>query len=539
MHEGARLALLAAAALLGGAAPEPGLPHFEQGKAHTALIVDGQPFVALALQANNSSNYPAMLPAVWLALDRAGANTLEMPVAWEQVEPAEGQFDFAFVDALLEGARSHDKRLVLLWYGAFKNTAPSYTPEWVKRDGRRFPRMRKADGSAHYVLSPLGRETLAADLRAFAALMRHLRGSDPQNTAILVQVENETGSYNLARERSPEADKLFNGQVPAELARAMRLSGTWSQAFGKRAEQFFTSWYFARYVDAVAAAGKAEKDLPMYVNSALGDAFSDEDGNVGPSGGPNWNALPVWRAAAPHIDAYAPDIYTRDPAAVAKFIERYSAGDAPLLVPEIGNAAEYARFVWPALGAGAVLYAPFGIDGTGYANYPLGAKQVDDRLIEAFAAPYRLLAPAARDWAAIARDHPVWGTARGKDAADQSATMGRWKITAQYARWSFGEDDWTWIERDPHPLADQPVGGMVVAQLGPDSFLLAGTDVRVRLALAAPARGESAQIIEAQEGHFDHGRWVMTRRWNGDQVDYGFNFGKEPVWLKVTMTSYR
>lgn len=503
------------------------------------LVVDGRPFLALAVQANNSSNYPSVLPSVWATLDRLGANTLEMPVAWEQIEPVEGHFDFAFVDALLDGARAHDERLVLLWYGAFKNTSPSYAPAWVKRDGKRFPRMRKGDGGSHYVLNPLGRETLAADARAFAALMRHLREADPENTAIMIQVENETGSYGLARDHSPEAERLFAGPVPGELAKALRVSGTWSQAFGKRAEQFFSSWYFARYVDAVAAAGKAEKALPMYVNAALGDAFSDEGGSVGPSGGPNWNALPVWRAAAPHIDAYAPDIYTRDAPAVAKFLERYSAGGAPLLVPEIGNAAEYARFVWPALGRGAVLYAPFGIDGTGYSNYPLGAKQVDDQLIAVFAAPYRLLGPAAREWAGIARDHPVWGTARGNDASDQSTTLGRWKVTAQYGRWSFGEDDWTWIERDPHPLADQPVGGMLIAQLGPDTFLVTGTDVRVRLALAAPAKGENTQIVEAQEGRFANGQWVMTRRWNGDQVDYGFNFGKEPVWLKVTMASYR
>jgi beta-galactosidase GanA len=531
--------LLGAALSLAAAPPETGLPHFERGKAHTVLMVDGRPFLALGVQANNSSNYPAELPTVWRALDRLGANTLEMPVAWEQLEPSEGGFDFTFVDALLEGARAHDKRLVLLWYGAFKNTAPSYAPEWVKRDGKRFPRMRKEDGSAHYVLSPLGRETLAADSRAFAALMRHLREADPQDTVILVQVENETGSYNLARDRAPEAERLFAGPVPAELGRALGVSGTWSQAFGKRAAQFFTSWHFARYVDAVAVAGKAEKNLPMYVNAALGDAFSDEGGDIGPSGGPHWNALPVWRAGAPHIDAFAPDIYNRDPAAVAKYLERYSAGGAPLLVPELGNASEFARFVWPALGSGAALYAPFGIDGTGYSNYPLGAKEVDDAVFQAFAAPYRVLGPAAREWAAIARDHPVWGTARGKDGADQSATLGRWKVTAQYARWNFGEDDWSWTQRDPHPNAERPVGGLLVAQLKPDEFLLTGTDVRVRFALAAPGKGESAQLIEAQEGRFENGEWVMTRRWNGDQIDYGFNLGKDPVWLKVTMASYR
>ena len=523
---------------VGSAPPDRALPHFEQGKAHPVLMVDGKPFLALGVQANNSSNYPAMLPTVFAALDRLGANTLEMPVAWEQLEPAEGAFDFSFVDALLAGARAHDKRLVLLWYGAFKNTGPSYAPAWVKRGGKRFPRMRKEDGTAHYVLSPFGAETLKADSRAFAMLMRHLREADPQNTAILIQVENETGSYGMARDHSPEAEQLFAGPVPAELAKALGIGGTWSQAFGPHAEQFFQSWYTARYVDAVAAAGKAEKALPMYVNAALGDAFSDEK-DIGPSGGPNWNALPVWRAAAPHIDAFAPDIYNRDPAAVVKNLERYSAGRAPLLVPELGNAAEFARFVWPALGQGAVLYAPFGIDGTGYSNYPLGAKQVDDAVFGAFAAPYRLLGPAARDWAAIARDHPTWGTARGKDGSDQSATFGRWKVTAQYARWNFGEDDWSWTQRDPHPNADKPVGGLLVAQLGPDEFLITGSDVRVRLALAAPGKGESAQLIDAQEGEFANGRWVMKRRWNGDQIDYGFNFGKDPVWLEVTMASYR
>jgi beta-galactosidase GanA len=208
-------------------------------------------------------------------------------------------------------------------------------------------------------------------------------------------------------------------------------------------------------------------------------------------------------------------------------------------VPELGNAAEYARFIWPALGSGAVLYAPFGIDGTGYSNYPLGAKALDDATLDAFAAPYRLLGPAARDWALIARDRPVWGAARGKDGADQSTTLGRWKVTAQFGRWNFGEDDWTWVERDPHPNANRPVGGALVAQLGPDEFLVTGADVRLRFALAAAAKGESAQLIEAQEGRFDNGQWVMTRRWNGDQVDYGFNFGKEPVWLRVTMASYR
>lgn len=514
-------------------------PHFAAGKASPALIVDGAPFLVLGAQANNSSNYPAMLDQVWPTVERIGANTLLMPVAWEQVEPVEGRFDFGFVDALLEQARAHDKRLVLLWFATWKNTGASYAPAWVKTDGKRFPRMRRADGGAHYALSPHGEETLAADARAFARLMAHLRERDPQHTVIMVQVENEAGSYELARDHAAGPARLFAEPIPGELARALGVARKpWAEAFGPRAEQFFMTWHLARYVDRVAAAGKREWAVPMYVNAALGSAFTDEQGDVGPSGGPNWNALPVWRAAAPHIDAFAPDIYNHDPAAAEKFLERY-ADPGPLLVPEIGNSADFARFIWPALGHGAVMFTPFGIDGTGYSNYPLGAKVLDEATLEAFAAPNRLLGPAARDWARIAADHPTWGAARGADGSDRETTFGRWKLTAQFARWAFGEDDWTWIARDPHPLKDAPVGGALVAQLGPDRFLVTGQHVRLRLALAEAQSGEQAQILSAEEGRFENGEWVMRRRWNGDQIDYGFNLGAEPVWLMITMGTYR
>jgi beta-galactosidase GanA len=531
--------VLAAALLALAAAPATAeAPRFAPGAARPTLIVDGAPFLVLGAQANNSSNYPAMLDLVWPAVERIGANTLLMPVAWEQVEPVEGRFEFGFVDALLEQARAHDKRLVLLWFATWKNTGASYAPAWVKTDGRRFPRMRHADGRAHSVLSPHGGETLAADARAFARLMRHLRETDPQHTVIMVQVENEAGSYGLARDHAPEPERLFAEPIPAELAQALGVARKpWAEAFGRRAEQFFMTWYLARYVDEVAAAGKREWDLPIYVNAALGNAFTDEQGDVGPSGGPNWNALPVWRAAAPHIDAFAPDIYARDAAAVERFLDRY-ADPGPLLVPEIGNAAEFARFVWPALGRGAVMFTPFGIDETGYSNYPLGAKALDEATLEAFAAPNRLLGPAARDWARIAGDNPTWGVARGADGADRDTAFGRWKVTAQFARWAFGEDDWTWIARDAHPLEDAPVGGALVAQLGPDRFLVTGQHVRVRLALAEARGGEQAQIISAEEGRFENGQWVMRRRWNGDQIDYGFNFGAEPVWLMIEMGTY-
>ena len=515
-------------------------PHFRQGSAHTAFIVDGEPFLALAVQANNSSNYPEMLDTVWPVMDRLHANTLLMPIAWEQVEPVEGRFDLTFLDTLVGEARAHDKRLVLLWYGAFKNTAPAYAPAWVKDDGVRFPRMRQPDGTAHYALSPHGEDTMAADARAFAMVMQRLSKIDRQHTVVMVQVENETGSYRLARDHADGPNRLFEQPIPQQLAEGLGIDrATWTEAFGPRAEQFFMTWHMARYVEEVARAGTAEWDLPVMVNAALGDAFTDEGGHVGPSGGPNWNALPIWRIAAPSVDAYGPDIYTSDANAVHRYLDRYGEGKWPLVVPEIGNAREYARFVWPTLGRGGVMFSPFGMDASGFSNYPLGAAELDEETLEAFAAPYRLLAPAARDWARIAMDYPTWGTARGPEDADQSHTMGRWKVTTQYARWMFGEDDWSFAGQTEHPLKDEPTGGAMLAQLDEDTFLLTGRNVRVRLALSNPMAGEHEQIIEAQEGHFENGKWVMRRRWNGDQVDYGFNFGEQPVWLRVKMGTYQ
>jgi beta-galactosidase GanA len=544
---GKRLAngLAAAVAALLLSAPAAGqaptdMPRLESRDGRHALIVDGAPFLMLGAQAHNSSNYPAMLPKVWPVIRRIHANTLEIPVAWEQIEPREGQFDFSWLDVLLRQARENDVRLVLLWFATWKNTGPAYAPEWVKTNPRRFPRMTKADGTPHYVLSPHSRSNLEADRKAFVRLMRYLKDNDPQNIVIMVQPENELGSYGLMRDQSPEAKRLFDGPVPAELVRKLgKRPGTWAQVFGEViADQAFTTWHMARYVEEIAAAGKAAKPLPMYTNAALGDPFDAKAAASSATGGPQWNMIEVWKAAAPSIDLVAPDIYNRDEKAVAAYLDHYARPDNALMVPEIGNAADYARFFWPALGRGAIGFAPFGMDATGFSNYPLGAKALDDDTLEAFASKYRLFAPIARQWARIASTHPTWGVAKGADGADRSTTLGRWRITAQFELWEFGERDWTWIKTDPHPTKGKPVGGLVAAQTGPNEFVVAGSDVRVRFALDKPKPGEAGSVLRVEEGSFaPDGHWLTTRIWNGDQTDYGLNFTGQPVMLRVTLAA--
>jgi beta-galactosidase GanA len=540
------LRLMAALSILALSAPAPAadgamLPRIVSKNGRHSLLVDGAPFLMLGAQANNSSNYPAMLPKVWPVIRQLGANTLEIPVSWEQVEPIEGRFDFSYLDTLLREARQNDVRLVLLWFATWKNTGPNYAPEWVKTDTRRFPRMKTPEGKTHYVLSPHGRATLEADKRAFVRLMQHLKAADPQNTVIMVQPQNEMGSYGLTRDHALEPQRLFQGPVPAELVRKLgKRAGTWTEVFGDFADQAFTSWHMARYVDEIAAAGKAVKNLPMYCNAAMGDPFNAKAASTSATGGPQWNMIDVWKAAAPHIDFVAPDIYNRDQKEYVTLLGYYARPDNALMVPETGNSIDHARFFWAALGKGAIGFAPFGMDATGFSNYPLGAKAVGPQEIEAFGSKFRLFRPIARQWARIAGSSPVWGAAKGADAADQSNVMGRWRVTAQFELWEFGERDWTWIKTDPHPTKGQPFGGMVVAQTGPDEFLLAGSDVRVRFNLDKPGAGENGTMLRVEEGSFaEDGNWVMSRVWNGDQTDYGLNFTGQPVLLKVKMGSYR
>ena len=532
------LAMLLLAAPTLAQSPATPIPHIKTKAGRHALIVDGRPFLMQGAQVNNSSNYPAPLATAWPLLDRIHANTVEVPIAWEQVEPVEGRFDLSFLQTLLDQARAHGKRVVLLCFGTWKNTSFSYTPDWVKQDNRRFPRMKTRDGSDHGVLSAHGVATQAADTRAFVQVLAYLRDHDPQNTVIMIQPENETGSYRNPRDYSPTANALFAKPIPVALAKATGRRGTWAQAFGAQADRAFNTWHVARFVEGVAAAGKAVKPLPMYVNASLAGPSNIPDPEGVASGGPQQDVLDIWKAAAPSIDLAAPDIYDRKSDNVVQYLDRYARPDNALMVPEIGNARAFARFLYPALGRGAIGYSPFGIDGTGYANYPLGAEALDDATLDAIALPYAALAPLARDWARIAAAGATWGVAKPDNSQPAATTMGGWTITASWGEWQFGMKEWSLVKDAPPPKwAGEPVGGAAVAQIGDDQFLVIGDHVRLDFKGAAGTR--NGIMLRVEEGGFADGRWVTTRVWNGDQTDYGLNLVDRPVVLRVTMGRFR
>lgn len=511
------------------------IPHIVEKNGRHALIVDGTPFLMLGAQVNNSSAWPGVLPRVWPAMEALNVNTVEIPVGWEQIEPEEGRFDFTIVDTLLEQARARNLRLVLLWFATWKNTNPQYAPRWVKLDNRRFPRMVRPDGTLHYALSPFGGETLKADSKAFAALMRHLREADPQNTVIMVQVENEPGSYGLPRDHSRAAQSAFAAPVPEVLRRRMnKPAGSWATLFGRDADLYFHAWHVARYIDTVAAAGKAQKPLPMYANAALpGDPFTWQDAASYASGGPANTVIDVYKAAAPHLDVVAPDIYNPARKAYAGFLDAYDRADNALFVPETGHSREYARFFFEAVGRGAIGWSPFGIDYSRYLPVFPTTPKLEGEPIVPFAANYALFRPMARLWAKLAFEGRTWGVAEPEDPAEghrRKLDLGRHVATVSFGSSDFG---------NAAPKGnDYPKGGVAIAQLGPDEYLVTGYFARVEFDLAD--RNVANIIIDrVEEGTYDgDGRWHLDRVWNGDQVDWGLNFTGAPQVLKLRLATY-
>ncbi len=513
-----------------GQTDEGTIPQIIKKDGRHALLIDGQPFLMLGGQAHNSSAWPGMMPQVWSAVKSIHANTLEVPIYWEQIEPQPGIFDFSLVDTLLKQGREHNVRLVLLWFATWKNGSNHYMPDWMKSDATKYPNITSKNGRPVDSPSPHTQDAMEADAKAFAAVMSYLKKVDQQFTVLMLQVQNEPGSWGSVRDFSPAAQKLFEGQVPTELLkpevlkalnRPVDARGTWQEVFGTDAEEYFHAWSVARYIGYVAAAGKAVNKLPLYVNAALRDPITNPSATTYESGGPTDNVIPIWKAAAPAIDILAPDIYLSGSEKVLKVIELYSRSDNALFVPEISSSEENARYFYSVLASGGIGFSPFGIDRNGQ-----GTEEENTTRLASIAQEYAMAAPMMRELAKWAFEGKIKSVVEREDHAEQTIGLGLWQATV-----SFGA-----ARRNTVQDNARPVSKAMVVQLGDNEFLLIGTLCHFTFKPIGANAGKAWQYLKVEEGVYENGKFKLFRILNGDETDWGGpRIGTIPVVLHTTL----
>jgi hypothetical protein len=483
----------------------------------SGLMVHGKPFLIRGGELGNSSAGTAeQADEILQRLKQMHLNTVLIPVAWEQVEPVEGRYDFSILDHWMDVARHEDLHLVLLWFGSWKNAFSEYVPAWVKADTSRFPREISADGMPTEILSPLGAETQRCDNRAFAALMRHVRERDEQQqTILMVQVENEIGFLGRGgRDRSAEANHLFESEVPAllikklsaphakltpELAERFNAQGrSWREVFGEAANEAFMAWEYGRFVDAVASAGKKEYALPMYANAQL-PAPMERAGEY-PSGGPHPFYQDVWRAAAPSIDFYAPDIYWPD---FEHWVTRYTSQGNPAFVPEARLDAGPYNALWLYGEARGFGFSPFAVDSL---RSPMAADKGPS-----LGDVYAVIEDLNDDVLVAQAKQQIRGLALHSSSARPTRTvaLGGYLFEVTLAR--------TWPART---LATDD-GAMLVIETAPDECLVAGSGLTVTITRDPDTDDHASGIVSIEQVSKHNGQWTAERRLNGDQSNQG------------------
>jgi hypothetical protein len=562
----------------------------KQGAA-TQLIVDGKPFLALAGElGNNTATSLENMQPIWSRLVSGNLNCVLVAVSWAQMEPAEGKYKFALVDGLIQEARHNNLKLVFLWFGSWKNGLSSYAPYWVKKDYKRFPRIQIKGGKSMELLSTFGDATRDADARAYRALMRHIKEVDSgQHTVVMMQVENEVGVLRDSRDRSAPANRAFAGPVPKELmdylqqhkdtlspelrevwaAHGFKASGSWEEIFGPGkpdgvdmpiqtrsppmspeehqtgwrklhwpVDEIFMAWNYARYVNQVVAEGKAEYNIPMFVNAWLQQPNHAWPGTY-PSGGPVPQVHDVWRAGAPAADLLAPDLYLQY---FDEVCERFMRNGNPLFIPETSaNAAN----VLSAFGKfNAIGFSPF--------------------FIERSAAPDTELAAA---YGVVSQLAPVIAAQQGKETitavrmnqgdAPLNVKLGDYTLNLTYVgrgRVPIAPEPTTAGQQRPQGPPQPPPQGQpgqqqgqppaqataILIAAGPDEFYFGAVGGGIRIAFAPTTQGP--QIVglgDVQQGKFVEGEWRVVRQLGGDDTGQGEILTVRPnTVLRVTVYRY-
>ncbi len=458
----------------------------QQGTA-TQLVVNGKPMLVLGCELSNSAaTSPKDIAQAMKRVKQCGVNTVFAPAYWEFTEPTEGKYDFTLVDSLIAQARQNELKVVLLWFGAWKNSMSCYAPQWVKENTGRFPRALTDTGKPLEICSAFSDNLLQADKRAFCELMKHIKVTDGQeNTVITIQIENEIGMLESARDHSPLAEKAYRQQVPDALLKALKpkKKGTWAEVFGtdSYADEKFQAYHYAKYVEQLAAAGKAIYNVPMYVNAAM-DSRGRKPGEY-PSAGPLAHLINIWKCAAPHIDIYAPDIYDTG---YKDWVAKYKRTDNPFFTPEVkcdGNSGAKAYYTFGE--TDAISFSPFALD------------QADDKVCGNVKGAYSTLSQLAPILLQQQGKGKNWGMLFSQEDKERIITDGDVAITCRH---------YFTLPWDPRATdgSKWPEGGGLIVKLAKNEYLMAGNGIVVTFQTTTEKQQAEEKKL-GEDGFIDNG----------------------------------
>lgn len=470
---------------------------------------------------NSSASGEAFLRRRWTKLMALNLNCVLAPVSWELLEPQEGSFCFDMVDVLLQLARESGVKLILLWFGLWKNGRSTYVPEWVKLQQQKYICCKNTNGEQTSVISPFCEAAVLADARAFTALMEYLQQHDsPQRTVLSVQVENEAGFLGGTRDISAPAQTVHDLGIPKALAtwlvsqgKADQAGDHWRAAFGSNADECFMAWGFASAMDTIAKCGKRQYALPLFVN-AWTEQYPGEPAHLRPCGGPAGAGLPIWRAFAKHVDAFCPDCYQEN---LAQECMPYQMANESLLIPEMRCDRWTPAFILYAFGElRASGVAPFGVD----ALMERAASGVQDAV--AHLTMHDPTAPIASIYQWIQAMAPMIqgarqsGRIRGALRAQHNVSgldLGGYHIQIHF-------------QDSPDGFA---AGGLFISPTDGEFYILA---INLRVNFFALTES-AADYLCVENGHFQHSQWVPDCRLNGDEQRV--SFGDAPSVVRVKL----
>lgn len=478
----------------------------KQGTA-TQLVVNGKPMLLLAGELSNSAaTSPADIRTALKTMKRSGVNSVFVPAYWEFIEPTEGKYDFALVDSVISNARKNDLKIIFLWFGAWKNSMSCYAPLWVKENTKRFPRSLTEKGKPLEICTSFSDNLLQADKRAFSELMKHIKATDSQeNTVVMMQVENEIGMLESARDHSALAQKAYNQTVPSELSKALKLNkkGTWAQVFGTDlyADEKFQAYYYAKYVEQLAAAGKAIYNIPMYVNAAM-NSRNRKPGEY-PSAGPLAHLINIWKCAAPSIDIYAPDIYDTG---FKEWVGKYKRTDNPFFTPEVKCDENSGMKAYYTFGeTDAISFSPFALD------------QATLKVRKSIKSSYSLLSKLSPILLKHQGRGDNWGLLFDQENKERIIEDGGITMTCRH----FFTLPW-----DPRATngSKWPEGGGIVLKLAKNEYLIAGNGIVV----VFQSKTEKQQAEEkklGEDGFIDNGNQTKNEKKSSNDLFKGKRIG--------------